>query len=88
MSTQNELVISLPRIKSQQTEWLQLAADARSRIVALNEEITKLQNQLIALDGANQACLVLINIGETETLIPQEAPAPATEAPAEESPSA
>lgn len=91
MSTQNELalnVITLPRIKSQQSEWLAAAAEVRTRIVSLTEEITKLQNQLIALDGADQACRVLINIGETQDTFPQEAPAPATEASAEESPSA
>ena len=74
-------VITRQRIEELKATWLQSAGELRKKLAAITEEVDRINAQLLALDGANQACDVFINIANIEdTNLPTQAdpePAPA-----------
>lgn len=61
-------------IEAQRQEWLDTAEQLRERLLAMNEEVNKIQQQLMALEGANQACQVfLARLGVTDDVEPADA---------------
>lgn len=61
--------LSKEQLESQKAEWTAAADSTRQRLEELSREGAKLQQQLIALDGAIQGCDVLLQ--KLEVVVPE-----------------